>query len=70
MAKRKPGRPREAHKVPMAFLHVEIPRDLKRQIKDLAKRNDRKMTAEVLRALREYLVRSEPQEPKPSSDKP
>lgn len=61
MAKRKPGRPRKKPEniVPTEFLHVEIPTELKDRVRKLAEANDRKMTAEVVRAIREHLLRSE-----------
>jgi hypothetical protein len=56
--RRKRGRPKgtgsPVAKVP---LHIEIPIDLKRAIEELAAANQRKITGEVIIALREHVAR-------------
>ena len=56
--KKKPGRPSKGEPdVPTSFINVEIPVPLKEWLRKFARENDRNISAEVRRALREYRER-------------
>jgi hypothetical protein len=64
MTKKRPAAPKGDEA--MTALHVEIPVEWKEWLRDFARRNDRKLKAEFMRALREYRARAEAQAQKPA----
>lgn len=70
MAKKKPGRPKSSDLIAKVPLHVEVLPEMKEAIEALAEQNHRKITGEVVVALKDHLQRNGfwPWPPPPAED--